>query len=93
MLHNLIFYPDPQSRAEPIQMTRMTFQCHRRANRLNDSVELLLVLTGVCRSLWSARSFGPLMLSVKVICPVSVNVRTPMPTANVTSAAPVEMDY
>ena len=33
------------------------------------------------------------MLSVKVICRVSVNVPTLMPTANVTSDAPVEMDY
>ena len=33
------------------------------------------------------------MLSVKAIYPVSVNAPTPMPTTNVTSAAPVEMDY
>ena len=34
-----------------------------------------------------------LMLNVKAICPVSVNVLTPMPTGNVMSAAPVDMDY
>ena len=34
-----------------------------------------------------------LMLSVKAICPVRMNVPTPVPTANVTSTTPVEMDY
>ena len=33
------------------------------------------------------------MLGVKGICPMSKNVPTPVPTANVTFAAPVEMDY
>ena len=51
MLHNLMFHPNPQPQAEPIQMSRMTFQCHRRASWSNDSVVLLLVLTGACRSL------------------------------------------
>ena len=59
VLHNLMFDANPQSWAEPIQMSRMTFQCHRRANRSNGNVALLLVLTGVCRSLRSAPSFGP----------------------------------
>ena len=59
LLHNLMFDANPQSWAEPIQMSRMTFQCHRWANRSNGSVALLLVLTGVCRSLRSAPSFGP----------------------------------
>ena len=33
------------------------------------------------------------MLSVKAIYPVSVNAPNPMPTANVMSAMPIEMDY
>ena len=49
--NNLMFDANPQSWAEPIQMSSMTFQCHRRANRWNGSVALLLILTGLCRSL------------------------------------------
>ena len=33
------------------------------------------------------------MVSVKAICPVSMNVPTLVPTANVTSVELVEMDY
>ena len=81
MLHNLMFQHNPRVRAEPIQMSQMTFQYHRRANRLSDSVALILVFRA-CALLglgFNVEREGDL--------PVSMNVPTPMPTASVTCAA------
>ena len=87
MLHNLMFHPNPRSRAEPIQMSRMTFQCHRRANQSNNIVALILVMTGACHLGlgFDVEREGDL--------PRDMNMPTLMPTANVTSVAPVGTDY